>query len=548
MKRIISIAFIVCLVGAALAGCSNSQEHASGNERSTVVEVSTVDEFLRALASDTEIHLKPGIYNLSQAATYGKPTGSTAYRWADVYDGYSLELSGIENLVICGAGLEETSIVSNAPWANVLQLKKCHNVRFSGFTAGHSGIAESSCTGSVMNLQSSENLHFSDLGLFGCGEVGLDAISCRDMILENSRIYDCSFSGMNLTDSKDILIHNCSFSELGNANSGYTVWQLNNTENVHLSDCSVTGCNLVSLASNYSARGSWIENLTISGCRFSNGFQNDSEMVVDGIAFSDTRVNRFIPLDYGTILDSRGEVLTEEKLCEMFPETVPEDAIFGQAYFTPVTFGTQKEITVSTADEFLAAIGSNTKIILDSPLIVLADASGYGSSYSEYYYWADEYDGPGLVIHDVENFSICASSDDYAQVEIHSVPRYANVLSFENCRNVEVSGFTAGHSDGEGYCSGGVLHFSGCKDVLVNRCGLFGCGTLGVDAVDCADFQIANCDIYECSYGGITMNSCQRVSIGGCRFSDLGGSAYGIFGCENVTINGDDYFEYYYGD
>ena len=70
---------------------------------------------------------------------------------------------------------------------------------------------------------------------------------------------------------------------------------------------------------------------------------------------------------------------------------------------------------------------------------------------------------------------------DKPGIEIVSTPRYAAVMRFESCRNLRFEGFTAGHTDGAGTCTGAVLNFANCTDVEVDRCDLYGCGTYGVE-------------------------------------------------------------------
>lgn len=57
----------------------------------TQVHVSTVDEFLKALAPDTEIILDAEFYDLSTATGYGTQ-GGTYYRWEEVFDGVQLTI------------------------------------------------------------------------------------------------------------------------------------------------------------------------------------------------------------------------------------------------------------------------------------------------------------------------------------------------------------------------------------------------------------------------------------------------------------------------
>ena len=205
----------------------------------------------------------------------------------------------------------------------------------------------------------------------------------------------------------------------------------------------------------------------------------------------------------------------------------------------PVIDENQELITVTNADEFLEAIGPDTEIIVDTVLLDLSKATGYGESKSDYYYWAQTYDGPELYISGVSNLTIRGAGEDHTANVISSVPRYSNVLNFFNCANIMVKGLTVGHTEEPGYCLGGVLFFLNCQDILVEDCGLFGCGTLGVKADSSKNIQIISNDIYDCSVGGVELTNCDDVNVDGNTFRDLGGSEFRVYGCGTVTCNGE---------
>ena len=125
----------------------------------------------------------------------------------------------------------------------------------------------------------------------------------------------------------------------------------------------------------------------------------------------------------------------------------------------PVITGSQTAVHVSTADEFLAAIASDTEIIVDAELIDFSTATGYGTSGGEHYRWDEEFDGPMLVVQNVSNLTVRGSGDAATDRVLSAVPRYAYVLTFENCSNIYVTHITLGHTQEPGYCAGGVLQF-----------------------------------------------------------------------------------------
>lgn len=213
----------------------------------------------------------------------------------------------------------------------------------------------------------------------------------------------------------------------------------------------------------------------------------------------------------------------------------------------PVITGSQTAVHVSTADEFLAAIASNTEIIVDAELIDFSTASNYGDyGISEgNYRWNEEFDGPELIIQNVTNLTVRGSGEERTDKVLSCVPRYADVLTFENCANIYVTHITVGHTQEQSQCAGGVLHFVSSQDILVEDCDLYGCGTLGVDADNSLNIQVINNLIHDCSYGGVQFSNCQNVRVDGNTFRDLGmedypGSVFRIYDSQNVTCNGKD--------
>ena len=229
------------------------------------------------------------------------------------------------------------------------------------------------------------------------------------------------------------------------------------------------------------------------------------------------------------------------------PVTQEAAPVPGASNYSPVSTGAQKQVHVSTVDELLSAIAPDTEIILDSEFYDLSTAAGYGEGNAQYYRWEEVFDGVQLTIQDVNNLTIRAEGD----IKSHTVsarPRYAHVLNFDNCSAITVEGFTAGHTFEPGSCAGGVLGFFGCQDILVQNCGLYGCGVVGVWSERSKDIQVANCDIYECSWGGIYMVGCQDVSFNGNTFRDLGqdidgtwhhGSPFMLHDTTGITIDGE---------
>ena len=211
---------------------------------------------------------------------------------------------------------------------------------------------------------------------------------------------------------------------------------------------------------------------------------------------------------------------------------------------TPVITEAQNTVTVTTADEFLAAVAPNTEIIVDAELIDWSKAAGYGTANGEYYRWEDPFDGPELIITGVSNLTIRGAGEDHTANVLSAVPRYAYVVMFENCSNIYVKGLTVGHTEEPGSCRGGVLGFRNSQDILVENCGLFGCGTIGVMGESSKNMQIVNNDIYECSVAGVEFTNCDDVNVDGNTIRDIGtpeypGRDFRVYSCGTITCNGE---------
>lgn len=225
--------------------------------------------------------------------------------------------------------------------------------------------------------------------------------------------------------------------------------------------------------------------------------------------------------------------------------------------YVPVTTGEQTQVHVSTVDEFLAALAPDTEIILDAEFYDLSTATGYGTQSGTYYRWEEVFDGVQLTIQNLSNLTIRAEGDDVKAHTVSARPRYAHVINFENCSNIMVEGFTSGHTVEPGFCCGGVIGFNNCEDVLVNNCGLYGCGVVGIWGENAQGVQITNCDIYECSWGGVYMMFCKDVNFNGNTIRDLGeefmgqwseGTPFMLHDTTGITINGEKMQDNYIGN
>ncbi len=193
-------------------------------------------------------------------------------------------------------------------------------------------------------------------------------------------------------------------------------------------------------------------------------------------------------------------------------------------------------VKVSTVDELIAAIAPDTTVTLAAGTYDLSTAATYGGDTgSPYTRWEPVYDGDRnesfeLVITGADRLRLQGAGMD--SVTVAAIPRYANVLHFVGCSGLSISRLTAGHTEEPGYCAGGVLWLENCTDADISFCGLFGCGTVGVQADRCTRVSVNASRIYDCSQYAVCVNACRDVRVVGCDITDNGdddGSAFALF-------------------
>lgn len=208
-----------------------------------------------------------------------------------------------------------------------------------------------------------------------------------------------------------------------------------------------------------------------------------------------------------------------------------------------------KQVRVNTAEEFINALGDNREIIvcaeegilLTSTLSEMIEArkikefdhSTRARQVGVFYY--DESDGPTIVISGFKNLSIRSDCEDRRTIEV--TPRYAYVLEFISCENLSFKNLLLGHTR-EGYCSNGVLGFDDCKNISIDNCGLYGCGTEGIVARKCNNLKMNGSEIYECSYSIMHLFGSENCTFSNCYF--YRNKEYDLVGvdgnCENILF------------
>ena len=531
------------VLGAAPKTAEVSQNDAAGDAPEAApaeknqVEAATVDELLKAIAPNTVITLTGRSYDLTRAQGYGV-YGSKWYGWNDIYDdGWELEIDNVEGLTI-RASRPGTEIITVPRYACVMKFVNCADVVLEGFTAGHSE-GPGFCTGAVLNMQGCRNMSVSRCDLYGCGTYGLELERCQGIHTVDSTIRDCSYGAISAGNCRDVLLDGCSIYGIEGVDGVFSLSACRDCALINSVVRSNSSSSLLSLNS--------VKNFYMAGCEISkNTFEGmftctPYPAVIEGCVFADNTCYHWYQENWKIserVVRPDGTAYSDEELAALTlmgnvswtaPESEEPTVVAPEA-------SEDGQIHVHNVDELLAAIAPNANIYLEDGVYDLSEAAGYGYADSEYWYWMDCYDGPGLVIRGVENLRIAAAGPHRAGIV--AVPRYCEVLSFEGCKNISLSGFTAGHTQEPGACAGGVLSFMQSRGFRIEDCSLFGCGIVGVTCMSSGDGEIQHTEIHDCSDGAFYFYDSLDIRISECNIHDIPNYTYQIFNCGSITADG----------
>jgi len=178
------------------------------------INVKTMDEFLSALGSDRTIVLDETNFITAQASGYyaGVYGGdeSEFYHWCGTPDGPELIIDNVKNLTIKAKNSDPSATKFEAiPCeANVLSFACCENITVSGFTVGHTKNTGSS-GGGVLKFDECKNIKIENMRLYGCGNEGIEAEKSSDIDIINTEIFKCGQGAGFFTETNGIHFTNC---------------------------------------------------------------------------------------------------------------------------------------------------------------------------------------------------------------------------------------------------------------------------------------------------------------------------------------------------
>ena len=546
MKKLISL-MIAAIMLLSLAACGEAPDSSAAEteppetsapkteDGRPVTEVTTVDELLAAIAPDTVIELTGQRYMLTEASDYGTGSGSGYYRW-DTGDGAELVIENVTGLTIRAAN-RDTCIVTEPRWVNVLHFIGCEDITLEGFTAGHTDGAY--CSGGVLCFENTKGVTVDGCSLYGCGTEGVTTYSCEDVAVTGSEIWNCSQGAAFIYDSKNVSFDNCDFHGI---TAEFGMFRTIDSDKFALLNSTIRDSSGDVFFNSSRSSGVYIGGCEVSGNKFRDMFASELiPVTVEGCALGDNDI-----IDWYADMEKLGSLYENSKAVDhernvysyselqnmQKTENAVSNAYVPEGSTPEVAVSEDGKVHVTTVDEFLAAIAPDTTIYLEPGVYDLSTAAGCGVTETDRYRWDLRFDGPSLVITGVDGLTIEGAGAE--SVTIAAVPRYADVLGFERCAGLTLRGFTAGHTEEKGYCTGGVLYFDLCDDAVIDGCALFGCGIMGITASNCDDMNVSNTEIYDCEYGAVTLNDSNAV-FDNCDIHDNGGPDFQLYGSTAIV-------------
>lgn len=221
MRRWIALCASLLLL-AALTACAQTdtkqdpetdsppqKEVVEPQEADDTVTVSTAAELIRVIAPDAHIILKPGDYNFSdlteeeigECGGYVSPD-SLAQGEITIYNAPGLTLEAEESGPV--------RLITENGYADVVTLVYCDGAVLKGLVIGHE-IEKGECDADVLRIDTCEDVHVEECGLFGCGADGICAEKADHLTVTKTDIYECTSSIFSLVDTEEAVFDGCRF-------------------------------------------------------------------------------------------------------------------------------------------------------------------------------------------------------------------------------------------------------------------------------------------------------------------------------------------------
>ena len=536
------------------------------------VVVHSVSELLRAIAPDTYIYIDAAVIELDSAADFGFEYTDGHYTWQSNGGGdYTLLIRNAPGLTIRGRD-GGTQLNTRSLSADVLSFDGCEGLCLEDLELGHRGVTGTEyCAGNVLHIENCGGAQIRGCDLFGCGAIAVNTVLSDGVRVRDCVLHDCSYAALYAERCTDLQLSECEISRCGRDSYIGVVYSFY-CNGLALINCDIKDCANSALLDLAGSPDVCLLGCEATGCRFSEALMwiTDYDVTVSGCALWDNEFGSCYSGDGGVARSGSGTALMTfadfsrmEKKAYTGAYYGPSTPAGGMPYTTASDITTPsdiatpsdvnfiedisgmefEEIHVSTVDELLSAIGPLRTVFLDGEKFDLSAATDYGTGSGEYYSWQEVYDGYELVISNLQGLNLVGGGMDKTLVSAQ--PRYADVISFNNCRDISLVDMTLGHSEAPGSCTGDVVSIFNCTSVDLTRCGLYGCGMIGIFASESSRICVSHSSIYDCSYLGVQLQYVDEAIFIECSITGCGGDEFGFNGlrldeCSEIIYNGQE--------
>ena len=347
----------------------------------------------------------------------------------------NIKISNLENLTIEGKSDERVQVVEEDSSADVFVIENSKNITLRNLSIGH--MYTGGCGGGVVTVNKCDTLKIENSLLFGCGTFGIYTKDSINISVIDSIIEKCSDKLIELYSSQNILFKNSSFRD---SNTGNAVISINLCQNVDFNLCQIYEN---AYKSNDGEKGYIFDiqsspqnsslnlKLNLKDTRIYNNskriaFKNSDEVNIDNCKIQGM---------------DNSESLTSGYLSTFTHSGDSRISLNPTPFLAPISLENKlrslKEVTVKSGKEFVNAVSSNTKIIIDAEDIYIdSEETDLETPHAVYQ------DGT-LTIKNVENLVITSKSRDGSKIIAEDME--VSVLQFENAKNVLIKNIMPVH-------------------------------------------------------------------------------------------------------
>lgn len=188
---------------------------ALGPERTIVIDSKTplnITAALTELIDNNRINEGATYYaqTISDETTEAEPLPNALewVTWASNTDGPTLQVRYVNDLTI-KAKKGKATLLATPRYANVLEFVDSYNVHLDHLILGHT--EEGYCDKGVVEFDGTTIVKIDDCDFFGCGTEGFVFYDCKDVKVNRSTVYDCSYHTMHIDHSEFVRFNDCRF-------------------------------------------------------------------------------------------------------------------------------------------------------------------------------------------------------------------------------------------------------------------------------------------------------------------------------------------------